>query len=179
MTDHNARPDSPTVHRAPLAARLSILSDLVARDFAHAARGLLRTPGFTVVALAILGIGIGANTAIYSVVHTALFSPSLPYRQADRTIRVYAEQTAESGGRRPGSRWLSYPEFVEISQQRDLFRQAAAASDGQVWSLQAMGQPPRSSVRCGRRRCSRSSTSFPSRAGCSCRRRTGPARRRW
>ena len=50
-------------------------------DLLHGARRLLRTPAFTAVAVAALAIGIGANTAIFSVVNTLILQP-LPYQDA-------------------------------------------------------------------------------------------------
>ena len=58
------------------------------QDLRHGARLLLRTPAFTMVAVAALAIGIGANTAIFSVVNTLLIEP-LPYRDAERLAVIW------------------------------------------------------------------------------------------
>jgi putative ABC transport system permease protein len=57
------------------------------RDLRHATRTLRQAPGFTIVAVLTLAIGIGANTAIFSFVDTMLLKP-LPYPDADRIVRV-------------------------------------------------------------------------------------------
>lgn len=58
------------------------------QDLRHGVRLLLRSPGFTAIAIAALAIGIGANTAVFSVVHTLLIRP-LPYRDADRLAVIW------------------------------------------------------------------------------------------
>jgi putative ABC transport system permease protein len=59
-----------------------------AQDLRHGARLLARTPGFTIVAVAALAIGIGANTAVFSVANTLLIEP-LPYRDAERLAVIW------------------------------------------------------------------------------------------
>jgi hypothetical protein len=67
--------------------RLMWIEDL-RRDSRYALRGLARTPGFTAVAVVTLALGIGANSAIFSVLNAVVLR-SLPYKDADRFVRLY------------------------------------------------------------------------------------------
>ena len=67
-------------------------------DFVHdgryAVRGLRRTPGFAIIAVMVLALGIGANTALFSVIAAVLLRP-LPYPDADRLVRIWSAMPAQ------------------------------------------------------------------------------------
>jgi hypothetical protein len=73
------------------------LADLL-RDFRYSARSLARTPGFTVVAVAVLALGIGATSAIFSLVSAVWLKP-LPFADAERLVALWVDLTAAVGPR--------------------------------------------------------------------------------
>src|SRR6185295_8912806 len=77
-------------------ARGLTFGDDVARDIRFAFRTLRRTPGFTIIALITFALGIGANTAIFSVVNAVLLRP-LPYPNAPRVVRLFETQEGLPG----------------------------------------------------------------------------------
>jgi predicted permease len=74
---------------------MSWLADLV-RDFRYSARALARTPGFTVVAVAVLALGIGANSAIFSLVSAVWLRP-LPFADAERLVTLWTDWSSIDG----------------------------------------------------------------------------------
>src|SRR3954447_25506532 len=96
-------------------ARTGAAVDATVLDIRYALRGLVKAPAFTAVIVLTLALGIGANSAIFSVVHALLIAP-LPYRDADRLLFVWSDMT-DAGyppappprPRRPGLRGPSTP----------------------------------------------------------------------
>lgn len=88
--------------------------DDVRRDVSFAARGLARNPGFATAAVVTLALGIGAATAVFSVVNAVLLRP-LPYPDSDRLVRIVERLPARNAdtplGRRTGMTWTEFSEW--------------------------------------------------------------------
>ena len=97
--------------------------DSFAQDFKHALRKLAASPGFTVMALLIVGLGIGANTAMFSIVEKILFRAQ-PWERAEEIVWVY--QDSDEG--EPSS--SSYPAYRDIAGHTDVFSGVAALIPG-------------------------------------------------
>jgi putative ABC transport system permease protein len=74
--------------------RVIPMIDSIIRDFRHAVRLLVKNPAFSIAAILILGLGIGANTAIFSVVNAVLLRP-LPFHDSSRIMRVWHTPPAQ------------------------------------------------------------------------------------
>jgi len=89
------------------------------RDVTHSLRMFRQTPGFTIAAVAALTLGIGANTAIFSVVNSVLLKP-LPFPEADRLVAIL---NVSPTGSNPGA---SVPKFNVWREQTAALQDAAA-----------------------------------------------------
>ena len=103
-------------------------------DVRYGMRILTKNAGFTAVAVLTLALGIGANTAIFSVVQGVILAP-LPYREPDRLVMVL-----ESNLRFPLDA-ISYPNFQDWQRSAHSFQQMAAAMEVQGFDLTAPGTP--------------------------------------
>jgi putative ABC transport system permease protein len=101
--------------------------DEARRDLVHACRLLGQAPGFAAAAIVTLALGVGANTAIFSVVNALLIEP-LPYRDASRLVFVWADQTSEGYPRAP----LSGPELKDLDDRSTRFD-----GFGAIWATTA------------------------------------------
>src|SRR5690242_5605252 len=109
----------------------------------YATRSLIRRPTLSIVALVTLALGIGANTAIFSVVNTVLLKP-LPFENPDRLVMVWS--TAPTQGVSEG--FASYPDFKDWQEQSKAFERLATLwtfPNGDV-NLTGGAEPQRVSV---------------------------------
>src|SRR5436190_414114 len=95
--------------------------ETILQDLRYGIRTLLKTPGFTAVAVIALALGIGANTAIFSVVNAVLLRP-LPYANTDRLVMIYETGTHGKTDRND----VSFPNFSDWSKQAKSFDQIAS-----------------------------------------------------
>ena len=84
--------------------------DRLLQDIRYALRLWMRRPAFAIVAILTLAIGIGANTAMFSIVNAVLLRP-LPYANADHLVSVWGRTSSFPRG------LLSYKEYEEIRKQ--------------------------------------------------------------
>ena len=95
--------------------------DSIIKDIRYGVRGLLKRPGFTVIALVALALGIGANTAIFSLVNAVVLKP-LPFPDPDRLVWVFGN--IRNG---PNRASVSPPDFLDYRSQNKSFEQLAAS----------------------------------------------------
>jgi len=123
-----------TSHLSPLTRRRSLMSTL-SHDVRFALRQLARRPGFSLLAVVTLALGIGATTAIYSVVSPVLFRP-LPYPGAERIMTLWERGKDDSESN------TGYATFLDIESMSASFESIAAMSSWQP-TLQGNGDPER------------------------------------
>ncbi len=102
----------------------------------YAHRQLLTSPGFTLVAVVSLALGIGANVALFSVVNSVLLRP-LPYHEPDRLVRL-ASTNQDNNLIRVG---FSYSRFLEVQQRQHVFSDLALSADNPFTLTGPRGDP--------------------------------------
>src|SRR5579863_2883769 len=152
MTRKNAQRDArlrfgnPVVMKERVHAVDAALGiESVFADIRFAVRGCLKNPGFAVMAILTLALGIGANTAIFSVVHAVLLEP-LPFPNPDQLVQIWHVPPQSSF---PGmtSFAVSAANFLDWQKQNDVFSEMALLSGG-AYDIAGQGKPE--TIRTGR-----------------------------
>ena len=113
----------------------------IRQDLSYALRSLAKQPGFTVMAVLMLAVGIGANVAIFSLVNAVLLKP-LPFANADRLMMVHLLMPdREAPGTSSQMIW-SYPKYQVLRENQRGFASTAAFS-WWSWNLTGSGSPER------------------------------------
>ena len=110
--------------------------DALRQDVRIAIRRLRKSPGFTLVVVLTLALGIGANSAIFSVVHTVLLRP-LPYRNADRLLNL----REGNGPQVPGGMYVTFGNYGSWVQETRSFEAMAAFFGASSLALTGVGEP--------------------------------------
>jgi len=110
--------------------------DILIQDIRYAARKLVRTPSFTVIAVTTLALAIGATTAVFSIVNGVLLKP-LPFRQPDEIVKI------GSKGKDGKLVHMSAPDFIDYREQTHSFVGMAQIWDRNSANLSIAGAEPR------------------------------------
>ena len=129
-----SRPGGVGAPRPERGSSLGVHMNTIQQDLRYALRGFRRSPGFTVVVVLTLALGIGMNTAIFSLVDGVLLSP-LPFDEADRLVWGYS---TFSGGSNAS---ISPPDFLDYRQQSTVFESLAARRGGGSYTLGGFDRP--------------------------------------
>jgi putative ABC transport system permease protein len=129
--------------RADLSERRAAWLEDLRHDLAHACRAVRRTPAFAVLTAATLALGIGANTAIFSVVNAVILR-QLGYPQPEQLIYISSQFPALGFDQF----WVSVPEYLELQERTRAFSSVGAFTTGQA-NLSAPDRPRRVSSASG------------------------------
>src|SRR5262252_6493008 len=113
------------------------LEDEMFQDLRFGLRMLLKSPGFTLIAALTLALGIGANTALFTIFNAAALRP-LPVKDPERIVKVYRKELGKSGREVAGSdSMLSYPEYTAFRDNTQVFSSLAAYAENTPLTLGA------------------------------------------
>ena len=107
------------------------------QDLRFSFRMLRKHPGFTVVAVLTLSLGIGANTAIFSIVNAVLLRP-FPYEAPEQLVIPGESKTGTRGGSS-----LTYPNFADWKDERKVFAGASVVRSNENYNITGSGEPER------------------------------------
>lgn len=113
----------------------------VRQDLRYAVRSLSKQPGFTAIAVLMLGLGIGATVAIMSLAYAVLVKP-LPYADPDRLMLVHLLKSDRDAPGVLGTVIWSYPKYGAFRDQQKVFESTAVFGPGN-WNLTGSGSPER------------------------------------
>jgi len=103
------------------------------QDLRYSGRMLLKNPSFTLIAILTLGLGIGANTAIFSIVNAVLLRP-FPYQAPEHLVMIGEDVPRGS---------VSYPNFADWKDDRKAFESTSAVRANENFNLTGVGEPER------------------------------------
>ncbi len=129
--------------REPELPRKVWVKDMLRNDVRYAIRALRKSPGFAAVVIATLAIGVGANTAIFSVVNGVILR-ALPYEEPDRLAALWLE-FRRSGSQHGGEIVASEPEYLDFSSESSSFQSIAGYWTGEA-NLGGLAEPERISM---------------------------------
>ena len=93
------------------------------QDLRFAVRQLFKAPGFTIAAVTVLALGIGVNTAVFSLVNTLFFAPPA-YAKPHEMVQLFSQDKKDP----KKFRGFSYPTYLDIREQNTVFSDASAQS---------------------------------------------------
>lgn len=117
--------------------RIFGIVETLLQDSRYSLRMLRKYPGFALTVMVTLGLGIGANATIFSVINAVLFDP-LPYKEPDRLIRLW--ESNPGGGLTEVA--VSVPNFQDWQKEQSVFEQLAGAENA-TFNLTGSGDPQR------------------------------------
>ena len=112
----------------PNSVERNKMLDSILQDFRYSLRSIVRQPMFSLLVILTLGLGVGANSAIFSVVNGTLLTP-LPYPGSERIVTLWEDFSTQGG---PSQEWIEVPNFFEWKEHSRSFETMSAYGFNQV-----------------------------------------------